>query len=370
MRLDETYFYPAGGGQPADRGRIGDQMVKNVLQEDGQIWHYLEKVPAINPVECAVDPEWRHHFMCQHTGQHILSGALWQAGRFKTLSVHMGEETTTIETDAETISEEQLYETEDKANEIIRSNLPVKIIETHSDELSRFPLRKPAPFSGPLSLVSVGSFDFSVCCGLHLSSSGEIGLIKSLGMDKIRGHVRTSWLIGPAAARDYRRKHQVMEELKSAFSCGMDDMTQKAASLLEGIRELERKRSALEKRVAEQICEELLRSFSREKNGVLLVSGLFREEEKLIQHLVKNLLDIQDIVFCVLNQAADSFTWNIGCSGEVSLKFDKIRETLLNPFSAKGGGRAPLWKGVCPSSARAQEFIDRFTDLVRPQIRN
>ena len=88
--LDKTYFYPEGGGQPADRGIIDNCKVINVLKTDGQIIHLCDKEPSQGTVNCKIDENWRFDFMQQHTGQHIVSGALKQIGDYNTVSVHLG----------------------------------------------------------------------------------------------------------------------------------------------------------------------------------------------------------------------------------------------------------------------------------------
>ncbi len=76
--------------------------------------------------------------MQQHSGQHIISGALWKVGKFKTLSVHMGADYTTIEIDTPAIAEEQLLEAERLANRVIRDNLPIRAVNTSHLELDAF----------------------------------------------------------------------------------------------------------------------------------------------------------------------------------------------------------------------------------------
>lgn len=364
VRLDESYFFPAGGGQPADRGSINGIAVVDVINRDGQIWHVTAQDPGSGQADCVIDEAWRSHFMRQHSGQHIISGALWQTARIQTLSVHLGEELTTIETDAAEIGPELIFRVEDLANDIVRQNLPIEVIAGHSEQAGSFPLRKPPPLEGPINLVSVGRFDCSVCCGLHLISSGEVGLIKYLDSEKIRNHARTGWLIGRTATLDYRNKHHTIQQLKNVMSCKLDELPGQISGLQEENRRLHRELSALETRLAALLADRLLADQPAGAAGLRIVSGLFSEPESLLGQLVKALLNHERLVFCIVNRTEKQFTWSIGCSADIEFDFNGLRERLLTPFAAKGGGRPPLWKGSSPRPDLARCFLDSFCDTI------
>ena len=106
--LDKTCFYPEGGGQPGDRGFIGEAEVVDVVKRNGIVHHVTASNPGAGEnVSCSIDWERRFDYMQQHTGQHIVSGVLYNFG-YGTVSVHQGERYTTIETDAAQIGKEDL----------------------------------------------------------------------------------------------------------------------------------------------------------------------------------------------------------------------------------------------------------------------
>lgn len=362
--LAESYFFPAGGGQPADRGRINRIPVLDVQEKDGLVWHTTAQDPGLGPAECLIDERWRRHYMSQHTGQHILSAALWQLGALATLSVHFGEQTTTIETDAGDIGRDMLMRVEDLANDVIRRNLTVESREIDSREIDAIPLRKKPTVSGRIRVVSVGSFDFSVCCGLHLPRSGELGLITFHGSEKIRGNTRTIWHIGQQAYENNRQHRDIVEELRQALSCSPRDLMPKLLQMQHKMKDLSRQYAAVEAlRAAEKVSELVNRFPSVSGKGRTLV-GIFTETESLIRQMVTLLLSRPDTIFCIINKGAEQFTWNIGCTKEATLDFDSIAADLLHPLAGKGGGRFPLWKGSVPNAEDAQAFLERFNTLL------
>jgi alanyl-tRNA synthetase len=364
VTLDHSYFFPAGGGQPSDRGSIGKAELLEVTLNEGTLHHITRAPLKQGPVSCQIDMSWRRHFMEQHTGQHILSGALWQIGGHKTVSVHLGEKETTIEVDSSEISSEELQKIEYLANDIIRQNLPVNTQETSVDELHRHKLRKIPDLLGKVRLVSVGDFDHSVCCGLHLDSSAALGLVKCLGTEKIRGHLRTRWAIGAAALADYQQKHQVVTRLGQILSTGQDSLDTRATQLLEENRQQSREISELEGRLAENLTWNLLLTAADTPRGSRLITGILSEKESLVLRVVKNLLNQDHLIFCLLNPGQDKTAWTIGCGSDITLDFNHLRDHLLVPFKAKGGGRQPLWKGQLPDSSIDEQFLSTFAALL------
>lgn len=82
--LDRTLFYPTGGGQPHDTGRLGDLLVTDVRKEGGDVWHRLGGGPAPRPgdtVHGEVDWPRRHALMRTHTALHVLCGVIWKKWR-------------------------------------------------------------------------------------------------------------------------------------------------------------------------------------------------------------------------------------------------------------------------------------------------
>src|SRR5690554_4736437 len=89
--LDKTAFYPEGGGQPWDEGNIGDAIVSYVYEEDGVIYHVVDKLPnEYENISCKINWERRFDFMQQHLGQHILSSVLEKLYNANTVGFHLG----------------------------------------------------------------------------------------------------------------------------------------------------------------------------------------------------------------------------------------------------------------------------------------
>ena len=122
--LDQTAFYPTGGGQPHDVGTIENIKVINVEEVEGEIRHYLEgELEDISPsVYGVIDWDRRFDHMQQHAGQHILSAAFENLFEYKTVGFHLGNEILTIDLETESLTETEAEKAEQLANEIILEN--------------------------------------------------------------------------------------------------------------------------------------------------------------------------------------------------------------------------------------------------------
>ncbi|MCK4762678.1 MAG: hypothetical protein KAW12_10820 [Candidatus Aminicenantes bacterium] len=362
--LDKTCFFPEGGGQPADKGWLKDIPVTDVQKEGDLIYHYLAENPGTGAAAGRIDFDHRRDFMQQHTGQHILSGALWKIGGYKTLAVHMGEDYTTIEIEAPDIPEKDVIAVEEMANRVINRDLQVSIVETGHSELHRFPLRRPTDLKGKIRLVRIGDFDCAACGGLHFKSTREVELVKAIGVEKIRGNARIAWKIGGRAFADYREKDKIITALRTVLGTKEDMFAQKAQELQEEIVTYKRKCNQLENRLAETAAQNLFEGQQDPGAGFRVITVSWQDEDaNLTKKILKNLINREKVVVCAVNVTADRVQWSIGCSADVDFSFDGIKDDLLSIIDGRGGGRFPLWQGAGAAPDRAGDFLKKFREL-------
>jgi alanyl-tRNA synthetase len=360
--LDKTCFYPEGGGQPADKGWIDDIPVSDVQKQGDVVYHYLPENPGQGTIKGKIDTGWRKDFMQQHTGQHIISGALWKVGKYKTVSVHMGIDYTTIEIDAPQIPEQNLIRVEKLANQVIQGDLPLSFIYTHHQELEQFPLRKPTDREGKIRLVKIGDFDCVACGGIHLDSTRQVGLVKAIGTEKIRDHARIAWKIGDRAYEDYREKDKIISQLKSILATNQDMFVRKVKDLREELSDFKRQYSWLENRLAGTMAQQLYDDPQNQaESHFRIITASWKEEnDNLIKKILKDLLKREKVLVCLVNGIAGKLQWSIGSSEDIVFPFDEIKDELLSIIDGKGGGRHPLWQGVGLKPQGTSDFIAKF----------
>ena len=197
--LDRTAFYPEGGGQSADHGVLGGANVTDTRDRDGKVVHLCDKPLAVGEtVTGEIDWARRFDLMQQHSGEHIVSGII--CGKFgcDNVGFHVGRDTVTIDFNAE-ITAEDLTEIEKAANAYIQEDHDISITYPSPDELKTIDYRSKKELTGEVRIVAFPGADCCACCGTHVLSSGQVGLIKLLSVQKFREGVRIEMVSGNRA---------------------------------------------------------------------------------------------------------------------------------------------------------------------------
>jgi alanyl-tRNA synthetase len=372
--LDRTAFYPEGGGQPADQGQLNGLQVLDVQKKGEEIFHYLAE-PLVEGagiegtvVEGTIDWERRFEFMQQHTGQHIISASLIEAAGYPTISAYLGERYTAVEIDTDNIQDKEIEAAEVLANRRVTRNLPVQIHWIHPHETERYSLRKPPPDVERLRIVQIEGVDAAACAGIHVATTGEVGLIKYDGLEKIRGRLRLHWLIGNRAYRDTRDKDRLVTELNRELTCGTEDILPSVQDLRNKIRDRDQRISQLEKALAEHRIQDLLERADTRQGVRLILESLSSEDSSYVQTVYQNLLDQPKTVVCILNHQNADLHWRIGCSEDLDLPWKQILPGLFPLIDGKGGGKGRSWQGVGGNPKGAKRFLEALQTAVWGQL--
>lgn len=220
--LDESAFYPEGGGQPSDIGVLGGVKVLEVHEKDGELLHYTD-MPLEPGTEVKGKIDWEHRFdlMQQHSGEHMVSGLVHEAFGYDNVGFHMGSDVITIDFNG-MLTEEQMMEIEAKANQKIWENSSVEIFYPSKEELERLPYRSKKELTGKVRIVRFPGTDLCACCGTHVTHTGEIGMVKLLSVVKFRDGVRMEMICGKRVS-DYlnmvnEQNHQISVKLSAKMN--------------------------------------------------------------------------------------------------------------------------------------------------------
>ena len=203
--LDQTAFYPEGGGQPADHGVLktagGEIAVTGVHEKNGAVVHTCAAPAEPGTVVTGV-LDWARRFdhMQQHSGEHILSGILCRLYDCDNVGFHLGAEAVTIDYNAD-ITWEQALEAERLANEAIWADRETEIFYPSPQELAALDYRSKKELTGQVRIVEFPEADRCACCGTHVERAGQAGLVKVLSCQKFREGIRMEILCGARALR-------------------------------------------------------------------------------------------------------------------------------------------------------------------------
>ena len=265
IQLDQTAFFPEGGGQGADHGQLrligsDSEAVFSVIdvQEDGDlIWHTVclpdpadgsseptgELYTILSEgckVHCILDWDRRFEHMQRHCGEHLLSGAFYRLFGGANHGFHMGQDYMTIDIaleDQSPVTLEMAHQAEMLANQAIWDDLPVSVSYFDTREKAeQLPLRKALAFDEAISIVTIGELsetsdtepaDCVACCGTHPSTTGQVGLIKIYKVEKYKDMTRIYCDAGRKALTDYQRKHEILTNEANRYSASVEEFPEK-----------------------------------------------------------------------------------------------------------------------------------------------
>lgn len=366
VALEATCFYPEGGGQPCDLGEIEGVRVIKVIEEDCLVWHLLEKELSAEKRRLRGKIDWprRYDHMQQHSGQHLLSQVCWELGRAETLSFHLGEEVSSIELDKESLSAEEEERIERRALELIFENRPVKTYFVSAEKAAAIPFRKKPVKTGKLRVVEIENYDFSACGGTHVRSTGEVGLLKIVGQDKVRRHVRLLFLAGFRAWQDYRRKNQVLERVAASFSVPYTQVELALDKLKKEARALRKKIQKTREELNEYEAGQLAAASSSGVITRLFEDRTAEEARSLALKIIHRGKFI--VLFGIRGELQDHFI--LARSAEIPVDLTAWLPWLKETLQARGGGRESLIELVCPKQAPLTEAIKKIQEKIPPLI--
>jgi Ser-tRNA(Ala) deacylase AlaX len=355
--LADTIFYPEGGGQPADRGRLGAAAVVEVTKRGEVIRHFISEPVRTGPVRLELDWPRRWDHMQQHTGQHMLTAVALRDFGWRTTAFHMGTDWSDIELDVPTLDRDDLNLLEDGVAAEIRAARPVSYRLAEVADFERLGVRSrllPEGFEGPVRLVDIEGLDLNTCGGTHCRSTAEVGVLCLLGTEPMRGGTRVFF----AAGDRVRRRMAVHEDrnlkLRSLLDTADDQLPEVVALRLE--REKELARSA--RRLSEELAEVTAKSLCAGESGVIDAHwpdrdmAFIRKVGRTITEIAperRGLLTVDD---------SDGAQFLVVAGAASGMQLDTIGPRIAEMLEGRGGGRGEIFQGKAGSLANRGAVLD------------
>ena len=353
IELDQTAFYPEGGGQAADRGTLNGIEVLHVREEGERVLHLLaQPLPVGETVEGIVDYAHRFDLMQQHSGEHIVSGIINARYGWHNVGFHMGLQSITIDFDG-IIPPEDLPQIEQLANEAIYQNIPLHIWTPSPEELPGVFYRTKRALPWPVRIVEVPGFDSCACCGLHVERTGEIGLIKLFSCVKFRSGSRIEMLCGKRCFDFLSRSHEQNRLVSAAFSAKLLE-TGAAADRMNELLEAQKKRIA-------ELQTEVFRSIADRCEGkgdtLLLQEGLDSVGVRKLADLIADACGGTAAVFS--ETAEGTFAY---CLIRRSSDLRAFNKEMTQALEGRGGGRPECQMGTvrCGAESILKHFVSFY----------
>ncbi|WP_203247415.1 alanyl-tRNA editing protein [Sporosarcina beigongshangi] len=360
--LDNTVFYPEGGGQPADTGTLNGISVLHVEEVGGEVRHMVaESLTSASEVEGVIDWERRFDHMQQHAGQHILSAAFVELFGFPTISFHLGKEMVSIDLDVEEVSPEQLAAAERLANDIILENRLIETKWVTEGELDQYSLRKQLTVTDEIRLVIIPNFDDNGCGGTHPSSTGQVSALKILSTEKQKRKVRVHFVCGGRVLQQLHQKNQQLTAASQLLSAPEDGVAGAIEKLLATNHSLEKSLEEAQDTLLTFEAKELLNTRQQGIVKAVFTGRTVQQLQKLAKLLVT---DDEDVIAILVADNEDrlQFVAARGASIETSMK--QVSAAALPLINGKGGGNDAFVQGGGEQLVTAEELVQAMVEQV------
>ena len=342
VALDQTAFFPEGGGQYADHGTLDQVRVLDVQEKDGEIFHLTDG--PLEPGETVtgrIDWEERFMKMQQHTGEHIVSGLVHGRFGYNNVGFHLGSEDCTMDFDGE-ISKKELREIEREANRAVWKNLEVQVLYPSPEEAERMEYRSKIEIEGQIRIVEIPGYDVCACCAPHVKTTGEIGVIKLTDVQRYKGGVRVTMLCGVRALDDSEMKQEQTDGI-SALLCAKTGETAAA------VKHLKDECSDLKYQIAEK--DKLLASYradmvpDEEETVCIFTEDIGGDAMRLLMNRV--LEKERKLCAVFYGNDAEGYRYVIGSRTK---DMRSLVKEFNAAFSGRGGGKPEMVQGTAKGS--------------------
>ena len=355
LELDRTLFYPEGGGQPADRGVICVKdralTVEDVQEAGDGIVHTVSgPVEPGTKIRGEIDWEYRFDLMQQHSGEHIVSGMIHEEYGYDNVGFHMGAEFITIDLSG-ILDMDQIAGLEEKVNKYIWTDRRTEILYPDEKERISLDYRSKKELTGQVRLVSFPGADLCACCGLHVETTGQIGLVKIISCKKFREGVRIEMLSGRRAF-EYMNTHVRENSGIGTLLSAKDHETREAVDrLLKEIYELKGELIREQKKTLAFLTEKCRGA----ENVVLLAPGL---DSAMIRKCTDGILDdITGTGAVFSGDDREGYRYALGIrEGDIR----NLVKDMNQELNGRGGGKPVFAQGSV--KADREEIRRYFTD--------
>ncbi|RDW21119.1 hydrolase [Oceanobacillus arenosus] len=358
VTLEETAFYPHGGGQPCDLGSIDGIKVLDVFLEDGEVIHQVERLPESAEVICKLDWARRFDHMQHHSGQHILSAVFRDLLQAQTISFHLGTEDVTIDIDQSKLSDEQLHIVEQEVNKRIYQNLEISSYFVTNEQLENIPVVKMPKVKENIRIVEIKGVEYNACAGTHVEHSGQIGIIKFFKAERLKNATRVHFKCGNRALADFNASLDIINAFSEKFNTGRKDILNRFEKWEQGQKQIQTELTSIKEQNEAYLAKELISNVEGK-----LLSHVFADKSlKDMQRLAAKIVSEHAIIVLFASTAENKVL--LYYNGSENLSCGKYFKEHLPAFNGKGGGND---QSAQAGFATGSDALD-FYEFIREQV--
>jgi len=339
--LDQTAFFPPGGGQAADTGTLHGIPVMDVSEQEQCIVHWLMAPIAVGTeVIGLIDWDTRFRRMQNHSGEHIVSGLIHQLYGYDNVGFHMGSQAITIDYNG-VLTAEDVKRIERLANEAVVKNVAVSARYPSPEEMEGMTYRSKLALTENIRIVSIEGYDICACCAPHVSHTGEIGLIKLLDCSPHKKGVRINMLCGYSALEDYQKKFEQVLAISKRLSSKPDGVSAAVEQLLRSYEETKQALSSAYRELAQAKIQAIPQT---EGNLILFEEGW---DPATLRDLVNAGMQRCSGICAAFSEEEGAYRYVLGSN---CVDVSALGREMNQVLHGRGGGSASMIQGSVQST--------------------
>jgi len=367
--LDQTAFYPRGGGQEPDTGDISGAKVVEVTKQGDLVVHRIEGSLADRQVvKGTVNGRRRDLVTKHHTATHVLNSAsrnnlgswVWQNSAFKEESYGRLDIT-----HHSALTKEEAQRIEQTANEVIRRNLPVNINffdRGEAEQKYSFRIYQGGVVpTNNVRIVNIDGWDIEACGGTHVKRTGDIGMVKIVRSERVQdGVVRMEFVAGEAAVNYMQNQDAQLGAIAQALGSSKEKVVESFAKAMEDSEDAKRKAKTMLRVVGPAMAKMAVEQAKRLKHAKLY--STFDEELDEDYHIAigEKAIEIEPELVYVALLAKGSGMRVIVFAGEKARKKVKagaVAKQVSDKLGGSGGGNDRFGQGGGKSKEKVKDAL-------------
>lgn len=367
VKLDLTAFYPTSGGQPHDIGWLGDARVVDVIDEEEEVVHVVDKLIGIGSVKGSINWNRRFDHMQQHTGQHVLSAVFHSKFSLPTVSFHLGADICTIDVRGREPTQEILDGAAAAANDVVYADRAVNVKYGSAEELAAAGVRKTVERTGTLRAIEIEALELQPCGGTHVQRTGQIGMILLRGVSRIRQDWRVEFACGRRAERLAREDFATLRAVAQRLNCSTQEVVSAAERVAtERDAHFKSGRASMQK-LAEMDARAYLQEVQVGADGLRVIAKLFEgEPPEYVQCFARELAQAENTVALLVRSECGHIFFSQHPTAKKDM--NALLAEALKHVPGKGGGSRDSARGRLAEPLRASEFLAIAAATLRPKL--
>jgi alanyl-tRNA synthetase len=370
--LDRTAFRPGTGGLPADRGWLNRAPVAELLmrESDGEMLHVLAEEIWENEVHARIDWPRRLEVMRQHTAGHLLAHAFAETCGAAAAGIAVSEQGAWLDLHRFHVSPAQVEQVEAAVNELALSDRAIRVASVNAAQAGKLGLSLPAGAAWPLQVVNIEGVGVTVCDGVHVARTGEVGLVKLVGHEPQGDRLRVRFVCGTRALAEFRRADHALAQVAEGLGIARADVGPAIARLASRLGAAQTEAEAMHTKMS-SLEAETLAACAQVVGGAHVVRRVYAERERNVAELrqLARLIVARPGLVALVGIAGEKAQLVFARSADLSYDMTVFIRAAAQVLSAQGGGQLALAEStpVRADEARVQAAIAKAVKLLQAQ---